>query len=75
MLVWAAVADLLVFSVLISSSQSILFSAGYCCRWFCGGVRRGPMDNGKDQLPSSLFLVSIGAAADHFFWKQAMTAG
>uniref|UniRef100_A0A2N9IQF5 Uncharacterized protein n=1 Tax=Fagus sylvatica TaxID=28930 RepID=A0A2N9IQF5_FAGSY len=50
-------------------------AAGYCCRWFCGGVRRGPMDNGKDQLPSSLFLVSIGAAADHFFWKQAMTAG
>uniref|UniRef100_A0A2N9FCW8 Terpene synthase N-terminal domain-containing protein n=1 Tax=Fagus sylvatica TaxID=28930 RepID=A0A2N9FCW8_FAGSY len=54
---------------------SFLFMISCFSRWFCGGVRRGPMDNGKDQLPSSLFLVSIGAAADHFFWKQAMTAG
>ena len=45
---------------------SITFCFSWCCRWFCGGVRREPMDNGKDQLPSSLFLVSIGAATDPF---------
>jgi hypothetical protein len=32
MLVWAAMADLLVFSVLVLSSQSIFVSAGYCRR-------------------------------------------
>jgi hypothetical protein len=66
MLVWAAMVDLLVFLVLVSSSQSILISAGCCRRWFCDGIRRGPVDNVEDQPPSSSFLVFIGVAAEHF---------
>ena len=34
MLAWAAMADLLVFPVLASFSQSILVLAGYYCRLF-----------------------------------------
>jgi hypothetical protein len=67
MLVEAAVADLLVFSVLVSSSQSIFVSAG-CYRrpFFCEGAHRKPVNNVEDQPPSSSFLVFIGVAIDHF---------
>jgi hypothetical protein len=74
MLVWVAMADLLVFSVLVSSSQSILksilVSAGCCRRWFCDGVRRRLVDNVEDQPPSSSFLVFIGVTAYHFSWRH-----
>ena len=76
MLVWAAMADLLVFSILVSSSQSILesmlVSAGCYRRWFCDGVRRRPVDNVEDQPLSSSFLVFIGVAADHFSWRHIL---
>ena len=75
-LVWATMADLLVFSILVSSSQSILVLAGCCCRWFCDGIRCRPVYNVEDQPPSSSFLVFIGVAANHFFLEAySISAG
>ena len=66
-LAWAAMADLLVFLALVSSSQSLLALAdaadGFVVEF---AVDQWTMARTSYQLPSSLFLVSIGAATDPF---------
>jgi hypothetical protein len=62
-LIWAAMADLLVFSVIVSSSPSFVVVAGTAAdrlvmefaveHWV---IRRGPLGDVEDQ-PSSSFLV------------------
>ena len=73
MLVWAAMADLLVFPFLSHLFNQFLnqclFLLVVTADHFCGWVHRGPVDNVKDQPPSSSFLVFIGVAADHFSWR------
>jgi hypothetical protein len=63
-------ADLLVFSVLISSSQSIFVSAGCCRRPFF--VKEYAVDQWIMWRTSHFlhyFLFFIGVAADDFSWR------
>ena len=67
-------ADLLVFSTLVSSSPSPLTSAGAAADHF---VTESTVTSGQREGPAffSWFLVSVGAAVDGFVAVSTVTTG